>query len=52
MNGTLRESFELFNRGEKQKAAKLLAALVIQEPNNASAWYGLALCLDDTEKKI
>jgi uncharacterized Zn finger protein (UPF0148 family) len=51
MNGTLRESFELFNRGEKQQAAKLLAALVLREPYNASAWYGLALCLDDTEKQ-
>jgi hypothetical protein len=50
MNGTLSEAFDLFNRGEKQQAAKLLAALVIQEPNNASAWYGLALCLDDPDK--
>jgi hypothetical protein len=52
MNDTLREAVELFNKGEKQQAAKLLGALVIQEPNNASAWYGLALCLDETEKKI
>jgi len=52
MNNTLRESFELFNKGEKQQAAKLLAALVKQEPNNVSAWYGLALCLDETEKRI
>jgi len=52
MNDTLRESFELFNKGEKQQAAKLLGALVIQEPNNVSAWYGLALCLDETEKTI
>lgn len=52
MNNTLRESFELFNKGEKQQAAKLLAALVKQEPNNVSAWYGLALCLDEAEKRI
>lgn len=52
MNGTLREAIELFNSGENQKAAKLFAALVIEQPYNASAWYGLALCLEDTEKQI
>jgi ribosomal protein L24E len=52
MSGTLREAFDLFNKGEKQQAAKLLAALVIQQPYNASAWYGLALCVDETDKKI
>jgi hypothetical protein len=52
MNDTLREAFDLFNKGEKQQAAKLLGALVIQEPKNVSAWYGLALCLDEPEKKI
>lgn len=52
MNETLREAFEFFKGGEKQKAAKLLAALVIQEPNNANAWLGLGVCLDDKEKQI
>ena len=51
MTGTLREAFDLYNMGDKQQAAKLLARLVIQQPYNATAWYGLALCIDDSEKK-
>ncbi|MGW8144378.1 MAG: double zinc ribbon domain-containing protein [Anaerolineales bacterium] len=52
MNRKLSEAFELYKRGEKQKAAKLLAALVVQEPNNTSAWLGLGVCIDDQEKQI
>ena len=52
MSETLREAFQFYKRGEKQKAAKLLATLVIQEPNNASAWMGLGVCLDDKKKQI
>jgi tetratricopeptide (TPR) repeat protein len=52
MSETLQEAFQFYKRGEKQKATKLLAALVIQEPNNASAWMGLGVCLDNKEKQI
>lgn len=52
MNDTLQTAYGYFKRGEKQEAAKLLAALVIKEPKNANAWFGLAVCIDDKEKKI
>jgi len=51
LNNKLLQAFELYNKGDKQQAAKLLGALVQKEPNNASAWYGLALCLNETDRK-
>ncbi|MGC1375789.1 MAG: hypothetical protein WA821_06190, partial [Anaerolineales bacterium] len=51
-NEKLQEAVSLYNSGNKTQAAKLLGELVRQEPNNSLAWYGLALCLDETSKKI
>lgn len=52
MDEKLREAISLYNQGDKSQALKLLAEIVRQEPNNSVAWYGLALCLDDADKKI
>lgn len=43
---------DLYKKGDKAQASKLLAEIVRQEPNNSVAWYGLALCLDERDKKI
>ena len=47
----LLQAFELSSEGDNQQAVKLFAALVKEDINNASAWYGLALYLDETDKK-
>jgi tetratricopeptide (TPR) repeat protein len=52
MGNTLEEAAKLYKNGDKQQATKLLSSLVRQEPNNSSAWYGLALCLDEVDKKV
>lgn len=52
MNEKLQEAATLYKKGDKSQALKLLAEIVKQEPNNSDAWYGLALCLDDPEKKV
>lgn len=51
LSNKLLQAIELYNKGDKQQAAKLFGALVKDDINNSSAWYGLALCLDDAEKK-
>lgn len=45
------QAVDLYKRGERSKAAKLLKQLLQSEPKNTSAWYGLALCLDEPERK-
>jgi tetratricopeptide (TPR) repeat protein len=52
MTEKLQEAVSLYNKGDKPQALKLLAEIVKQEPNNSDAWYGLALCLDDPDKKV
>lgn len=52
MSEKLKEAASLYNKGDKPQALKILAELVNQEPNNLDAWYGLALCLDDHDKKV
>jgi hypothetical protein len=37
--------------GHKNEAQRLLAQAVQQDPNNSSAWYGLAIVLGDETKK-
>lgn len=37
--------------GHKNEAQRLLAQAVQQDPNNSSAWFGLAVVLDDEKKK-
>jgi tetratricopeptide (TPR) repeat protein len=48
----LREAESLYKEGNKAQAAKLLAEIVRQDPNNYMAWYGLALSLDEYDKII
>ena len=52
MSEKLQEAILLYNKGDKPQALKLLTEIVKQEPNNSVAWYGLALCLDDLDKKV
>jgi hypothetical protein len=52
MNTKLEEASSLYKIGDKSQAAKLLAEIVQADPNNSIAWYGLALCIDDVDKKI
>ncbi len=52
MNEKLQEAVSMYKKGDKAQALKLLAEIVRQEPNNSVAWYGLALCLDEPDKKI
>lgn len=52
MDKKLQEAISLYNKGEKAQASKLLGEIVQQNPNNSLAWYGLALCLTDMDKKI
>jgi hypothetical protein len=47
----LQRAVELYRQGKTEQAAGLLSALVEREPKNASAWYGLAVCLKDTAQK-
>ena len=51
MSDKLNEAVDLYRSGNKSQAEKLLSSLIIQEPNNASAWYGLALCSDNSQRK-
>lgn len=48
----LKQAELLYIEGKKDQAAKLLMAILRQEPSNFKAWYGLALTLDEPEKKI
>ena len=48
----LKEAESLYKEGNKAQAAKLLAEIVRQDPNNYMAWYGLALSLDEYDKKV
>ena len=51
MDERLKEAESLYKQGNKSQAAKLLAEIVRQDPNNYMAWYGLALSLDEYDKK-
>jgi len=51
MDSMLEEAQKLYEVGDKQAAARILAALVKKEPDNANAWFGLGLCLDSEDKK-
>ena len=47
----LKQAAELYKQGDKEQASRLLSELVNNEPKNASAWYGLAICLNETKQK-
>ncbi|NPA06352.1 MAG: tetratricopeptide repeat protein [Chloroflexi bacterium] len=40
-----------YQAGDKRGAERLLRQIIAQDPNLASAWYGLALCVDDPEEQ-
>jgi len=48
----LKQAVLLYKQGNKPQAARLLGEIVRQDPNNSNAWYGLALSLDEKDKKI
>lgn len=50
-NQKMQQAVDNYKSGNKQNAKKLLAELVKSEPDNASAWYILALCMDEREEK-
>jgi hypothetical protein len=52
MKEKLQEAVSLYKNGDKPQALKLLAEIVKQESDNSVAWYGLALCFDEPNKKI
>lgn len=47
----LEQAASELKKGNKPEAQRLLAQAVGQDPNNSSAWYGLAIALDDTARK-
>jgi micrococcal nuclease len=47
----MQQASDLFNQGNKEQAAKLLAQVINDDPGNAKAWYGMALSIDDIDKK-
>lgn len=48
----LKQAELLYKQGNKSQAANLLGEIVRQDPNNSSAWFGLALSIDESDKKI
>jgi tetratricopeptide (TPR) repeat protein len=51
-NIMLQQAVDYFKQGNKNEAIKLLNSIIQKEPNNAGAWYGLAICLDEPRRKI
>ncbi len=51
MDEKLSQAINLFNAGKKQDALKLLTDILKNDPSNSHAWYGMALCHEDIEKK-
>lgn len=47
----LEQAAAQLKQGNKKDAQGLLAQAVMQDPNNSSAWYGLAIAVDDIDKK-
>ena len=50
-NQKMQQAVEYYKSGDKQNAEKFLAEVVELDPDNASAWYGLALCMDELEQR-
>ncbi len=47
----LRQASRAYKQGDKTTAARLLRDLLAQNPRNAMAWYGLAMCTDDPAER-
>ncbi|MFZ5809542.1 MAG: tetratricopeptide repeat protein [Chloroflexota bacterium] len=52
MNDLLYEAYRYYQQGDKKKASSLLSKVVEEQPDNVSAWFGLALCVEQDEQKI
>lgn len=51
MNELTKTGITAFQLGDKQKAAKIFARVVQENGRDEEAWYWLAACVDDLEKK-
>ncbi len=51
-NELMQQAFKLYQAGNRKKAVDLLTQVIQQEPNNAEAWYGLAVCVQDANTKV
>ena len=47
----LQKANQHFRQGDKKRAARLLRQVIALDPNQAIAWYGLAMCVSDPEQK-
>jgi len=47
----LNSAIAAIKSGDKATSSRLLAEILIAEPSNETAWYWLATCVDDVEKK-
>jgi Tfp pilus assembly protein PilF len=52
MNADLSMAINLFNSGNKIEAKALLEKIVKDDPQNSTAWYGLALCQNRLDQAI
>ena len=50
-NNPIMQAANLFKAGDKQKASEILISFLDENPGNAEAWYGLALCTEENKKK-
>jgi hypothetical protein len=51
MNEFTKTGITAFQLGDKQKAARIFARVVQEDGRDEEAWYWLAACVDDLEKK-
>ena len=47
----MQQAFDYFKSGDYQHAKNILIEVVKSDPVNDDAWYGLALCVDEPERK-
>jgi hypothetical protein len=47
----LQQAATLLRAGDRKHAGELLMGVVQADPGNVDAWYGLAICTEETEKK-
>ena len=48
----VQRGLDLCKKGKREEARRIFVQSLLQEPNNALAWYGLAVCLSQREHKI
>jgi hypothetical protein len=52
MNEITKEGIRVFQAGDRQKAARILAHAVRIDVRDEEAWYWLSACVDDLEQKL